>query len=107
MLKKDSSDASTSEVFKTSEVCLLKASWATNMEPSDLRELLEQVQSGGLSVSAALDRLEAQAVANLGYANVDLHRPIRCGFPEVIFCPGKTSAWVEGVVRKLLEAQQD
>ena len=30
--------------------------------------------------------------------------PQRCGFPEVIFCEGKTWAWVEGVVHKLVEA---
>jgi NCAIR mutase (PurE)-related protein len=38
---------------------------------------------------------------------VDLHRRQRCGFPEVIFCEGKTCAWVEGVVQKLVEAGQD
>jgi len=26
----------------------------------------------------------------LGFACVDHHRPIRCGLPEVIYCPGKT-----------------
>jgi NCAIR mutase (PurE)-related protein len=46
-------------------------------------------------------------VADLGYANVDLHRQRRCGFPEVIFCEGKTPEWVEGVVRQLMQAGQD
>jgi NCAIR mutase (PurE)-related protein len=46
-------------------------------------------------------------VADLGYAQVDLHRRQRCGFPEVIFCQGKTPAHVEGVVRQLLAAGQD
>ena len=44
--------------------------------------------------------------ADLGYAHVDLHRKERCGFPEVIFCEGKTKEWVEGVVRKLEQAGQ-
>ncbi len=44
--------------------------------------------------------------ADLGYAHVDLHRKERCGFPEVIFCEGKTKEWVEGVVRKLVQANQ-
>jgi pyridinium-3,5-biscarboxylic acid mononucleotide synthase len=44
--------------------------------------------------------------ADLGYAHVDLHRKDRCGFPEVIFCEGKTKEWVEGVVRKLEQANQ-
>ena len=77
------------------------------METNDLRELLEQVQSGRLGVEAALERLRPPAVVDLGYAHVDLHRRERCGFPEVIFCEGKAPAWVEGVVRRLVEAGQD
>jgi NCAIR mutase (PurE)-related protein len=77
------------------------------MEPSDLRELLEQLQAGRLSIDTALEKLHAPAVADLGFAHVDLHRKKRCGFPEVIFCQGKTSEWVEGVVRQLVQAGQD
>jgi pyridinium-3,5-biscarboxylic acid mononucleotide synthase len=77
------------------------------MEPHDLRELLEQVKMGGLDIETALAKLAAPALANLGFAQVDLHRQERCGYPEVVFCPGKTSAWIEGVVQKLIEAGQD
>src|SRR5213080_693570 len=77
------------------------------MEPGDLRELLEQVRAGGMSIEAALGRLGSPAEVNLGYAHVDLQRRERCGFPEVIFCQGKTPEWVAGVVRKLVEAGQD
>src|SRR5437773_3049622 len=73
----------------------------------DLRQILEQIQSGRLSVDTALERLNSAAVADLGYARVDLHRRRRCGFPEVIFCEGKTPEWVEGVARRLVEAGQD
>src|SRR5262249_54234495 len=41
------------------------------------------------------------------YANVDLQRQRRCGFPEVIYCSGKTPEWVAGVVRQLAQAGQD
>jgi pyridinium-3,5-biscarboxylic acid mononucleotide synthase len=77
------------------------------MEPHDLRELLEQVKLGGMDVEQALRKLQAPPMASLGYAHVDLHRRERCGFPEVIFCQGKTSEWIEGVVQKLIEAGQD
>ena len=76
------------------------------MEPVDLRELLEQVQSGNLGIEEALHRLNKPAVADIGYAHVNLHRHDRCGFPEVIFCQGKSSEWIEGVVRKLIDAGQ-
>jgi NCAIR mutase (PurE)-related protein len=77
------------------------------MDNNDLRELLELIRVGQLTVEAALQRLSAPPLADLGYAHVDLHRRERCGFPEVIFCEGKTNEWVEGVVRKLSEAGQD
>jgi NCAIR mutase (PurE)-related protein len=72
-----------------------------------MRELLEQVRAGGLDVETALKQLAAPPVADLGFAHVDLHRRERCGYPEVIFCQGKTPEWVEGVVRQLVEAGQD
>ncbi len=76
------------------------------MEAVDLRELLEQVRGGELGVAAALEQLRQPAGVELGYAHVDLQRRQRCGFPEVIFCQGKTPAWVEGVVRQLSAAGQ-
>src|SRR5438128_8325877 len=77
------------------------------MESNDLRDVLEQIRAGQLSVDTALQRLSGAPLVDLGYAHVDLHRRQRCGFPEVIFCEGKSCAWVEGVVRKLAEAGQD
>lgn len=77
------------------------------MDMNELRELLEQVRAGHLSVEAALERAGGPSVANIGFAHVDLHRRQRCGFPEVIFCEGKTCEWVEGVVRQLVAAGQD
>jgi pyridinium-3,5-biscarboxylic acid mononucleotide synthase len=75
------------------------------VDPADLREMLEQVQHGNLGIEAALEKLRPP-VADLGFAHVDLHRRERCGFPEVIFCQGKTCEWVEGVVQKLIDANQ-
>src|SRR5215469_4989252 len=77
------------------------------MTADDLRTLLEQVQAGRLDVDAALQRLREPTVADLGYAQVDLQRRQRCGFPEVILCEGKTPLWVEGVVREIVKANQD
>jgi NCAIR mutase (PurE)-related protein len=77
------------------------------MNPNDLRSLLEQVRAGQVSIDDALQRVGPPPVADLGFAHVDLHRHVRCGFPEVIFCEGKTSEWVAGVVQQLVEAGQD
>lgn len=75
------------------------------MGAEELRRVLEEVQAGRLSIDQAAASLHT--VADLGYANVDLHRRQRCGFPEVIFCQGKTPEWVEGVVRQLVAHGQD
>ena len=77
------------------------------MNPGDLRDLLEKVRTGEVNIDLAASRLGTSPVAELGFATVDLHRRERCGFPEVIFCEGKTPEWVDGVVQKLLEAKQD
>ncbi len=77
------------------------------MNEPQLRSLLEQVKTGKLDVDTALAQVNGAAVADLGFANVDLHRRQRCGFPEVIFCQSKTAEWVAGVVRQLQAAGQD
>lgn len=77
-------------------------------DSDDLKQLLERVHRGEQTVEAALQQLQASAVVgDLGFAQVDLQRRQRCGYPEVIFCEGKTAPWVEGVVRRLREAGQD
>jgi pyridinium-3,5-biscarboxylic acid mononucleotide synthase len=77
------------------------------MTTNELRQLLEGIQAGRVQVDVALEQLGKPAIADLGFAQVDLDRRARCGFPEVIFCEGKTPEWVEGVARRLAEAKQD
>jgi hypothetical protein len=77
------------------------------MTSDDLRNLLESVRSGRTDIESALARLHPAPIADLGFAQIDLDRRARCGFPEVIFCEGKTPEWVEGVVRRMIEARQD
>jgi len=76
------------------------------MSSSELRQVLEAVRAGSLGVETAAAKLQP-AVAELGFATLDLHRQARCGFPEVILAEGKTADWVEAAVRRLGEAGQD
>jgi NCAIR mutase (PurE)-related protein len=78
-----------------------------SMGPAELRVLLEEVRAGRVGVDDALGQLPSPALADLGFAHVDLDRGRRCGFPEVVFAEGKTPDWVEGVARKLIAAGQD
>jgi NCAIR mutase (PurE)-related protein len=77
------------------------------MDPTDLRQLLEQFKAGKLGIDSVLEKLDQPPEINLGFAHVDLQRRQRCGFPEVIFCQGKSCEWVESVVQKLVDAGQD
>jgi NCAIR mutase (PurE)-related protein len=67
-----------------------------------LRALLAQVQSGALDVPDALHRLRTLPYENLGFASLDHHRALRQGFPEVIFCEGKTEQQVVAIAKTLL-----
>lgn len=60
------------------------------MNSQALQELLEQVQAGTVSVKEGLSRLKVLPFEDLSFAKVDHHRDLRCGFPEVIYCQGKT-----------------
>ena len=60
------------------------------MDSETLKELLGRVQAGATSVDEALQRLRHLPFEDLGFAKIDHHRAIRCGFPEVIYCEGKT-----------------
>ena len=60
------------------------------MLKEELKKLFESVRAGELPVEEALRRMEAWPFGDLGFARVDHQRAVRCGFPEVIFCPGKT-----------------
>lgn len=56
-----------------------------------LKELLEHVKNGELDINEAIEKLRHLPFEDLGFACIDHHRQIRRGFPEVIFCPGKTT----------------
>ncbi len=71
------------------------------MDPKALREMLEAVQRGETNVDEALVTLRDLPFRDLGFANVDHHRALRIGHPEVIYGAGKTAAQLLGIVREI------
>ena len=57
-----------------------------------------------MSVEEAERYFRRQPFEELGYAKLDMHREIRSGFPEVIYCSGKADAHLVSIYRKLYEA---
>lgn len=64
-------------------------------------ELLEQVATGGIEPSAALERLALEPYESLPFATIDHHRALRQGFPEVVFGSGKTPEQVVTICERL------
>ena len=60
----------------------------------DVTELLRQVKDGTISVEAAEKELKKLPYEDLGFAKLDLHRKLRSGFPETVFCEGKPDAYL-------------
>jgi NCAIR mutase (PurE)-related protein len=71
------------------------------MDTDKLRWLLSQVEAGQVSVDQALDRLRALPYDDIGYARLDVHRPLRQGLPEVVFCQNKTAEQASGILERL------
>jgi NCAIR mutase (PurE)-related protein len=63
--------------------------------------LLEQVKRDELDIDQAVEKLRHLPFEDLGFACLDHHRQIRRGFPEVIFCPGKTTEHIIKIFESL------
>ncbi len=72
------------------------------MDGTKVKAVLQAVREGYLSTEEALDRLKRLPYEELGFATLDSHRSIRQGFPEVIFCSGKTIEQVAEIAAHLL-----
>ena len=64
----------------------------------EVRDILEQVRAGGLSVEDALLQLKEKPFEDIGYAKVDFHRRVRQGAAEVIYGAGKTPEQISGIL---------
>ena len=73
------------------------------MNTESLKKLLENVRSGEVGIDSALLELKKLPFEDLGFAKVDHHRKIRNGYPEVIYCQGKTLEQIKAIVLRLME----
>ena len=74
-----------------------------------LLELLRGYKNNSVSEVEILERLKNlpyDAVEDLGFANVDHHRELRQGFPEVIYAEGKTAEQVAEIFQRLYERSE-
>lgn len=74
------------------------------MNIQDIQALLEAVRNGSVPIDAAVHKLRSLPFEDIGFAKVDHHRTIRCGFPEVIYCPSKTTEQIGIIFDRCVEA---
>ncbi|MCA9472915.1 MAG: nickel pincer cofactor biosynthesis protein LarB [Nitrospirales bacterium] len=73
------------------------------MDNTHVKNLLQKVRSKTITVEHALKQLRSLPYEDIGFASIDHHRAIRQGFPEVIFCEGKTKTQVVDIARTLMK----
>ncbi len=73
------------------------------MTGKEVQKLLEDVRSGAKSVDEAFEVLKTFPYTDLGFARIDHHREIRTGFPEIVYCAGKTNNQVSQIFRVMSE----
>lgn len=73
----------------------------------DVKTLLEQVKTGDLDMETAEKMLKSLPYQDLGYAKIDHHRKLRSGFPETIFCSGKSTEHLVGIYQSFYDRGED
>src|SRR5512133_2019531 len=69
------------------------------MNVKEVEKLLTEVKNGETSVEKALETLRNFPYTDLGFARIDHHRELRTGYPEIIYCAGKTIDQVSDIFR--------
>ena len=77
------------------------------MNKEDIAAILEKVKNGEIEVETAASSLKDLPFKDLGFAKVDNHRSLRNGFPEVIYCEGKSLDEIEGIVKEMLKHENN
>jgi hypothetical protein len=77
------------------------------MNEKQIEKLLTDVKDGVLDVEEAVQQLRHLPYEDIGFAKIDHHRTLRCGFCEVIYCPGKTAEQVAHIFEKLAKTGQN
>jgi pyridinium-3,5-biscarboxylic acid mononucleotide synthase len=77
------------------------------MDERDVRELLEGYKAGSLSLEAALEKLRDFPLKDLGYATLDTQREMRVGYPEVVYCAGKSTEHLRGILEFMVKKGAD
>jgi NCAIR mutase (PurE)-related protein len=77
------------------------------MNVKEVEKLLIGVKKGETSIEKALEILKNFPYTDLGFARIDHHREIRTGYPEIIYCAGKSIEQVREIFRVMSEKENN
>lgn len=75
------------------------------MGREEIEKILLQVKSGQIEIKEALEKLKHFPYDDLDFAKIDSQRQLRKGFPEVIFCQGKTLEQITKIAKRIKETK--
>lgn len=73
------------------------------MTDMETREILEKFRQGEITIDEAEQYFRRAPFDEMGYAKLDMHRQVRSGFPEVIFCSRKADEHLIPIVQRLYD----
>lgn len=73
------------------------------MNREEIKKLLDDVKENKVSIDSAVEILKDLPFKDLGFAKIDNHREIRNGYPEIIYCAGKTKDQVVKIASEMLK----
>ncbi len=77
------------------------------MNINEVEKLLKNVKNGKTTIEEALKVLKDFPYTDLGFARIDHHREMRTGYPEIIYCAGKSVDQVKEIVRVMSERENN
>ncbi len=77
------------------------------MNEKNIRQLLKSIQNNEISIDEGIVRLKGLPFDDLEFAKIDHHRHLRRGFPEVVYCAGKTNEQVVAIIENLVNKSEN
>lgn len=77
------------------------------MNREEILRILEDLSEGKTDVNKAFEKLKYFPYSDLGFARIDHHRELRTGYPEIVFCQGKTLEQVRDIFRHISQSGEN
>jgi len=77
------------------------------MTGKEIEKLLKDIKAGTRTIEEAMEVLRTFPYTDLGFARIDHHREIRTGYPEIVYCAGKTIVQVREIFRVMIEKENN